>query len=140
MLLVVRTVLIVLFTINIAGSIEFDLLVILVVSSVLAWAHSNAICKKWPHNYLESFFYLQLVIFTASMLYASCNHGNIAVVAYTSIGMSLAVFLAVIGYHIHCCMVFLKRAKYYLNGYADIDVVDQDLDSFAHERVYYAFQ
>ena len=93
MLLVVRTVLIVLFTVNIAGSIEFDLLVILVVSSVLAWAHSNAICKKWPYNYLESFFHLQLVIFAASMLYTSYNHCNIMAVAYTSIGMSLVVFI-----------------------------------------------
>ena len=129
MLLVVRTVLIVLFTVNIAGSIEFDLLVILVVSSVLAWAHSNAICKKWPHNYLEAFFHLQLVIFAASMFYARYNHGNIVAAAYTSIGMSLVVFLAVIGYHICCCIASFKNAINN-NGY-----VDQDMNSFIHERV-----
>ena len=129
MLLVVRTVLIVIFTVNIAGSIEFDLLVILVASSALAWAHSNAICKKWPYNYLESFFHLQLVIFAASMFYASCNHCNIMAVAYTSIGMSLIVFLAVIGYHIHSRLASFKR----VNRYADI--IDEDMNSFAHERV-----
>ena len=128
MLLVVRTVVIVLFTINIAGSIEFDLLVILVVSSALAWAHSNAICKKWPHNYLESFFHLQLVIFAASMLYARCNHGNIVAAAYTSIGMSLVVFLAVIGYHINCRIVSFKNHK----GYTEI--IDEDLNRFIHDR------
>ena len=127
MLLVVRTVLIVLFTINIAGSIEFDLLVILVVSSVLAWAHSNAICKKWPHNYLEAFFYLQLLIFAASMLYAKCSNGNTVAIAYTSIGMSLVVFLAVIGYHIRRRIVSFKIAKNH-NGY-------EDMDTFVHERL-----
>ena len=111
MLLVVRTILIIVFTINITGSIEFDLLVILVVSSALAWAHSNAICKKWPHNYLESFFHLQLVIFAASMLYARCNHGNIVAAAYMSIGTSIIVFLAVIGYHICCCIVSFNNAQ-----------------------------
>ena len=122
MLLVVRTVLIVIFTVNIAGSIEFDLLVILVASSALAWAHSNAIC-----NYLEAFFYLQLLIFAASMLYARCSNGNTVAIAYTSIGMSLVVFLAVIGYHIRCRIVSFKIAKNQ-NGY-------EDMDSFVHERL-----
>ena len=132
MLLVVRTVLIVLFTVNVAGSIEFDLLVILVVSSVLAWAHSNAICNKWPHNYLEAFFHLQLVVFAASMFYARCNHGNIMAVAYTLIGLSWAVFLAVIGYHICCRIVSFKK---YMNRNIYGDIVDEDLDSFTHERI-----
>ena len=132
MLLVVRTVLIVLFTVNIAGSVEFDLLVILVASSALAWAHSNVICKKWRYNYLEAFFHLQLVIFAVSMFYARCNHGNIVAVAYTSIGMSLTVFLALIGYHICSRITSFKNAINY-NGYADI--VEEDMDSFIHERV-----
>ena len=132
MLLVVRTVLIAIFTINIAGSIEFDLLIILMVSSVLAWAHSNAICKKWPHNYLEAFFHLQLVIFAASMFYAGCNHGNMVAAEYASIGMSLVVFLAVIGYHIGCRMASFKKARTH-NGYANF--VEEDVKSFIHERV-----
>ena len=132
MLLVVRTVLIVLFTVNVAGSIEFDLLVILVVSSALAWTHSNAICNKWPHNYLEAFFHLQLAVFAASMFYARCNHGNIMAVAYTSIGLSLAVFLAVIGYHICCRIVSFKKC---MNRNVYGDIVDEDLDSFTHERI-----
>ena len=131
MLLVVRTVLIVVFTINIAGSIEFDLLVILVVSSALAWAHSNPMLKKWPRNYLESFFHLRLVIFSASMLYARCNHGNIMAAAYTSMGMSLIVFLSLIGYHICCLIASFKRVQN-RNGFAEI--VEEDLDSFIHER------
>ena len=133
MLLVVRTVLIVVFTVNVAGSVEFDLLVILVVSSALAWAHSNAICKKWPHNYLEAFFHLQLVVFAASMLYARCSHGNTAIVAYTSIGLSLVVFLAVIGYHIWRRVASFKN-HHNCNGYADIDADNDNLDSFAHKR------
>ena len=129
MLLVVRTVLIVVFTVNIAGSIEFDLLVILVVSSVLAWCHSNIICKKWPYNYLEAFFHLQLVILASSMFYVKCSNGNTVAIAYTSIGMSFVVFLIVIGYHIRCRIVSFKIAKN-RNGY-------EDMDSFVHERVFY---
>ena len=132
MLLVVRTVLISIFTINIAGSIEFDLLIILVVSSVLAWAHSNPICKKWPHNYLEAFFHLQLVIFAASMFYARCNHGNMVAAVYASIGMSLVVFLAVIGYRICCRIASFKKARTH-KGYANF--VEEDMKSFIHERV-----
>ena len=94
--------------------------------------HSNPICKKWPHNYLEAFFHLQLVIFAASMFYARCNHGNMMAAAYASIGMSLVVFLAVIGYRICCRMASFKKARTH-KGYANF--VKEDMKSFIHERV-----
>ena len=118
MLLVVRTLLIILFTINTAGSTDFNLLVILVVSFTLLMAHSNGTYKKWPYNYVESFFYLQLGVFAAGVAYAGHNHGNISAVADTSIGLSLAVFLAILGYHILCRF---PKLKYRLQGYADIE-------------------
>ena len=48
MLLVVRTLLIILFTINTAGSIEVNLLTISLVSVTLLLANSNGAYKKWP--------------------------------------------------------------------------------------------
>ena len=63
MLLVTRTLLIILFTINTAGSADVNLLIVLVVSFSLAVANSNGVYRNWAYNYLESFFYLQLGVF-----------------------------------------------------------------------------
>ena len=99
MLLVSRTLLLVLFTTNTEASIDFSSLITLVVSGFLLLANTNGTYKKLPCNFLESFFYLQLVVFAGSLLYVNNNHGNISAVADTSFGLSLVVFLAVLGYH-----------------------------------------
>ena len=99
MLLVARTLLLILFTTNTEASIEFSSLIILVVSGFLLLANSNGAYKKLPCNFLESFFYLQLVVFAGSLLYVNNNHGNIKALTDTSFGLSLVVFLAVLGYH-----------------------------------------
>ena len=70
MLLLVRTLLIILFTINYAGSVEVNLLIISVVSCALLIAQSNGIYKKWPCNFLEAFFHGQLIVFSAGAAYA----------------------------------------------------------------------
>ena len=69
MLLVVRTLLIILFTINTAGSIAVNLLTISLVSVTVLQANFNGAHKKQPHNFLESFFSLQLVVFSVALLY-----------------------------------------------------------------------
>ena len=121
MLLVVRTLLIILFTINTGGSVDINLLTILVVSCVLLMAHSNNLYKKWIYNYMESFFYLQLGVFAGGVLYARHNQGSITAVADTSIGLSLTVFLIVLGYHVISCVPSLKKHCHYQKGYVDID-------------------
>jgi hypothetical protein len=107
MLLVVRTLLIILFVINTTGSAEQNLLIISVVFSALLLASANGIYKKWLYNYLESFFYVQLIVFAAGMAYARHIDANVTAVAETSFGLALAVFLLVIGYHIN------SRMKYF---------------------------
>ena len=100
-LLIVRTVLVVIFTINTKGYGENNLLAILVVSCALLLATSNGVYKKWPYNYLETFFYIQLITFAGGSLYARQIHnGNITAVADTSIALTLVAFLGVLGYHI----------------------------------------
>ena len=130
MLLVVRTLLIVLFTFNTEASVDLNLLVISIVSIVLLMAHSNGIYKGWPYNYLESFFYLQLGILAAALAYArhDQNHSNktIATIANTSIGLTLMVFLAIVAFHLWC------RFKQYCWRHAE--PVDQD-DSSVGERL-----
>ena len=99
LLLVARTLLLILFTTNTEASIDFSSLVVLFASVSLLLANTNGAYKKLPCNFLESFFYLQLVVFAGSLLYVNNNHGNITGVADTSFGLSLVVFLAVLGYH-----------------------------------------
>ena len=128
MLLVTRTLLIILFTANTAGSVELDLLIISVVSSTLLLANSNGVYKKWPYNYLESFFYLQLVVFSAGVAYAKLTNGSIAAVADTSFGSTLAVFVAVLVYHVLRRVVAFRKCHYRLKGYGDVDEDDASIN------------
>ena len=132
MLLVVRTLLIVLFTINTAGSSEVNLLIVLVISCTLLLAISNSLYKKWPYNFLESFFYLQLAVFAGAAFYIGSTDGSVTAVADTSIGLSLTVFLAVVGYHIFSRISTLKTCYYRRKGYTDID---EDNLEYVHQRM-----
>ena len=128
MLLVTRTLLIILFTANTAGSVELDLLIISVVSSTLLLASSNGVYKKWPYNYLESFFYLQLIVFAAGVAYAKLTNGSIAAVVDTSFGSTLAVFVAVLVYHVLRRVVAFRKCYYRLKGYDDVDEDDASIN------------
>jgi hypothetical protein len=101
------------------------LLVISVVSSALLLASANGIYKKWPYNYLESFSYVQLIVFAAGMAYARYIDGNVTAVAETSFGLALAVFLLVIGYHI------CSRMKYFHDRFKG----DQEEPPSYYERI-----
>ena len=132
MLLLVRTLLIVLFTINSAASVDLNLLIITTVAFALALAHSNGIYNKWRNNYLEAFFYVQLGVFAAGVLYARHNHGNITAVADASFGLSLLVFLAVLGYY---GLLGIQKCYYRYKGYEDIDKEQELSDSINHVRM-----
>ena len=132
MLLVVRTLPIVLFTINTTGSSEVNLLIVLVISCTLLLANSNSLYKKWPYNFLESFFYLQLAVFAGAAFYIGSTDGSITAVADTSIGLSLTVFLAVVGYHIFSRISSLRTRYYRRKGYTD---VDEDNLEYVHQRM-----
>ena len=121
MLLLVRTLLIILFTINYAGSVEVNLLIISVVSCALLIAQSNGIYKKWPCNFLEAFFHGQLIVFSAGAAYARHKNYNVMIVTDTSISLTLIVFLVLLGYHIMNRIHTIKRYCYHLKGYADIE-------------------
>ena len=128
MLLIVRIMLIILFTVTTAESFDIDLLIISLVSLVLLMVNSNGTYKKWPYNYLESFFYLQLGVYALGVLYARHNHGNITSIADVSIGLTLIIFLAVVGFHILCWATSFKNYYYRMRGYADIEEENQSID------------
>ena len=97
---------------------EVKLLIISVVSCALLIAQSNGIYKKWPCNFLEAF---QLIVFSVGAIYTRYNDCNVAIVADTSIVLTLIVFFAVLGYHIMNRICTIKRYCYHLKGYADIE-------------------
>ena len=127
MLLLVRTLLIVLFAINTSGSVEITMLIILAVSSALLIAQSNGIYMKWPCNFLEAFFYAQLIVFAAGVAYVTHNGIKVMIVADSSIGVAVIVFLAVLGYHVMGRIRTLKNHCYKLKGYTDVE-------DFLHSR------
>ena len=92
MLLLVRTLLIILFTINYDRLVDVKLLIISVVSCALLIAQSNGIYKKWPCNFLEAFFYGQLIVFSVGATYAwHSNLKNIVIVAKHSLTVLLVL-------------------------------------------------
>jgi hypothetical protein len=120
--LVVRTLLIILFTANTAASLDLNSLIILVVSCTLLLANTNGAYKNSICNYLESFFYLQLAVFSGGLFYARHNYGSITVVSDTSFGLTLGVFLAILGYHSLRHMKFLKTYYYQYKGYNNVEM------------------
>ena len=98
LLLVIRTVLIILFSFNITGSPDFNHIVTLLVSLALLWFSTRGIYRKWPCDFLEAFFYAQLGIFSGVTIYALHN-GNVSILSSFSFATTLLVFLLILGYH-----------------------------------------
>ena len=138
MLLLVRTLLIAIFSIKYTGSVETTMLIIIAVSGALLIAQSNGIYKKWPCNFLEAFFYVQLIAFAAGIVYAMHNNLNVTIVADTSIGVTMIVLLAVLGYHVMGRLFTLKKRWYQLKGYADVEdhsrEVEREIDSVSYAQ------
>ena len=135
MLLLVRTLLIAIFS---TGSVEITMLIIIAVSGALLIAQSNGIYKKWPCNFLEAFFYVQLIAFAAGIVNAMHNNLNVTIVADTSIGVTMIVLLAVLGYHVMGRLFTLKKRWYQLKGYADVEdhtrEVEWEIDSVSYAQ------
>lgn len=69
----------------------------------------------------QSFGSLQLVVFAVGVVYARHNHGSVKAVANTSFGLTLVVFLAVLGYHLMRRIASFRRSLYRCQGYADVE-------------------
>ena len=140
LLLLVRTLLIVLFAINTSGSVEITMLIILAVSSALLIAQSNGIYMKWPCNFLEAFFYAQLIVFAAGVAYVTHNGIKVMIVSDSSIGVGVIVFLAVLGYHVMGWIRTLKKHCYKLKGYTDVEdflhsrEIEREIDSILYPK------
>lgn len=111
LLLVTRTVLIILFSFNITGSPIFNYFTILVTSQILMVLSTRGIYKKWPHDFLETFFYVQLGILSGGTIYVSYTKGNTSALSGISFGTSLLVALVLVGHRIFSSLkgVFCNR-------------------------------
>ena len=98
LLLVTRTFLIILFSLNeiITASPDFNHFVTLITSLALLLFSTRGIYRKWPCDILEALFYVQLGVFSGCGLYAS---GSVSAVADFSFATTLLVFLVVVSYH-----------------------------------------
>ena len=112
LLLVLRTLLIFLFSLNITGSPNFKYSVVLILSLVMLLLNTRGIYKIWQYNVLEAFFYVQLVIFSGGiLLYGAHHNSRMSVLANFSFASVLFVFLVTVGYRaffsfrkvIFCC-------------------------------------
>ena len=101
LLLVTRTFLIILFSLNeiITGSPDFNHFVTLITSQALLLFSTRRIYRKWPCDILEALFYVQLGVFSGGALYASLSNGSVSAVADFSFATTLLVFLVVVSYH-----------------------------------------
>ena len=59
----------------------------------------KGIYKKWPLDILESSFHLNLGIVSVATLYTLLTNGNQVAVIYTSTGIAIVTFTAILLYH-----------------------------------------
>ena len=119
LLLVIRTLLIILFSLNIAGLHDFNCFVTLIMSMALLWFSARGIYRKWPYDFLESFFYVQLGVLSGGTLYTSHNDGSVSLLASVSLATTLLVFLLVVGYH-------LRKVISCRKGYEALDPEEEE--------------
>ena len=100
LLLVVRSMLIILFSFNITGSLVFNHFVILVMSLSLLMLSTGGVYAKWQHSALDAFFHVQLGVFSGGTIYISLINGNSSALADFSFGTALFIFLAILGHHL----------------------------------------
>ena len=116
LLLLVRIVLFTVFSTNTSGDPAINLLAIIVVITCL-FAYlalfATGIYKVWLINVLEYSFLLNLIILSASVLYATSVDKPVHLMAQVSVGITLSITAVIIIYHSLC--VILRMVKAHTN-------------------------
>ena len=113
LLLLVRVVLFLIFSMNIRGSANINLLAIIVTVLTL-FMHSilaGSVYKKWYLNMIEYSLFLNLGVLASATLYTSTviGQGQTAV-AYTSVSIAFVLFIIIVVFHI---LTKLKSTQHY---------------------------
>ena len=102
-LLLIRAVLFLIFSVNVFGDPAINLFVITLVvfclHAFLLLFTKGKIYKKWYCNALECIFLLNLGFLSSGTLYCRLTNGNQAALTYTSAGIAFAIFSVVVVIH-----------------------------------------
>ena len=122
LLLLVRIVLFLIFSMNIRGSANINLLVI-IVTVLLLFMHVvlvGSVYKKLYLNIIEYSFFLNLGVLASGTLYTSTITGQgQTAVAYTSVSIAFVLFITIVVFHIltklkstqHCNWISVRKLK-----------------------------
>ena len=103
LLLLVRVVLFVTFSLNVLGAPDLNLMMTATACLtilMLAWA-LGGVYKKWPLDILESSYFLNLGVLSVGMNYVHHRGGSKTAVTYTSVTIALLVFTGTVIYHLY---------------------------------------
>ena len=113
LLLVLRCVLLLVFSLNFQRDPSINLLAILVGTGILQiWAlASGGVYKNWCLDALESSFTLNMIILVGATNHVNHSGGNQLAVGYTSVSIALITFIGILAYHIFQQMRHTKLWK-----------------------------
>ena len=112
LLLLVRIVLFLIFSMNIHGSSDINLLAI-ILTVLLLFMHAilvGSVYKTWHLNIIEYSFFLNLGILSSATLYTTVSGRGQTAVAYTSVSIAFALFIIIVVFHI---LTKLKSSQHY---------------------------
>ena len=112
LLLLVRIVLFLIFSLNTHGNADINILTIsLTVLSLLVYlAATGGVYKTWALNIIEYSFFLNLGVLASATLYTIINGQGQIVVAYTSVSIAFTLFVIIVVFHI---LIKLKSTQQY---------------------------
>ena len=102
LLLLVRIVLSLIFSMNIHGSVDINLLV-MIVTVLLLFMHlavTGGVYKELYLNIIEYSFFLNLGICASATLYTTVTGQGQTAVAYTSVSIAFVLFIIIVVFHI----------------------------------------
>ena len=125
-LLLLRCILLLVFTLNTTGNVSNNLFAIIVVLAILYCFRfqTGFIYKNWAIEVLEMSFFVNLLLLSASTSHVILSAGNQRSLVYTSVGLVFTQFIGIIVYHTciqikqsqalkmvfaKCCYMYCKR-------------------------------
>jgi len=101
LLLLVRIVLLLVFSMNIQGSADINLLAIILSALILLTytALAGSVYKTWSLNVIEYSFFLNLGILVSATYYTTVSGQDQTAVAYTSVSIAFAKFILIVVFH-----------------------------------------
>ena len=139
-MLVLRSILMLAFASNIQGNPRVNMMLILTAIVILlgiVWNTGTILYKKKLNNILEAFYIVNLALLCAWTEFNREASSNFiaaqAAISYTSVSLSLAVFIAVVAYRTY------ERFRKYLNCLQRLKIIaqkkeeEQELDDYVRE-------